>query len=310
MKIYNNISEIKRINSTVVALGNFDGVHKGHQELIKKTIDTAKIAGLSPAVFTFSNHPKNLLESSKIKNIITFSEKVDILEKLGVEYMFNLSFDSEIQKLSPEDFIQHLLLDKLKMKEAYCGFNYRFGSGAIGTPEILMQKGIEKGFKLHLMEPYMIDGVLVSSTLIRKFIEEGKVEECNKYMGRNYSVNGEVVVGNRLGKKIGFPTSNLSVDKSMVTPPNGVYTTRCVYKGISYNSITNLGEKPTVGNGEKNIETHIFDFDKELYGKEIKVEFIIKTRDEIKFDSLEKLSEQIRKDCLEARDFHEAKGIL
>ena len=307
MKIFNDINDIKNIEKTVIALGNFDGIHKGHQELIKRTTENAKIANLKSAVFTFANHPKNLHDQHKIKNIISFEEKIKVLEKLGVDYIFNLPFEENIKNLAPIDFIEQILVGKFKMKEGYCGFNYRFGINATGTPEILMKKGIEQGFGLHLMEPFLIDGVLVSSTLIRELIEDGRMEECTKYMGRHYAVNGEVVVGNRLGKTIGFPTSNLIIDKSMVTPPNGVYITTCTYNEKTYNSITNVGEKPTVGNFEKNIETHIFDFDKELYGKEIRVEFLKKTRDEKKFESIDVLCEQIKKDCLEAKAFHRGK---
>ncbi len=304
MKIFNELNKIFNIEETVVALGNFDGIHKGHQELIKRTVENGKLAGLKPAIFTFSNHPKILTNNEQIKSILSFQEKVDILQSLGVKYMFNLSFDDEIRTMSPDRFIDEILVGRLNMKEAYCGFNYRFGAKAAGTPELLIKKGIKKGFGLHLMEPYIIGDKLVSSTLIRTLIEEGRVDECKKYMGRNYSVNGEVVVGNRLGKTIGFPTSNLVIDKTMVTPPNGVYTTTCTYNENVYKSITNVGEKPTIGSYEKNIETHIFDFDKELYGKNIKVEFLKKTREEKKFETIEVLSEQIKKDCLEAKAYH------
>ena len=130
------------------------------------------------------------------------------------------------------------------------------------------------------------------------------MDECAKFLGRNYSVGGEVVVGNRLGKTLGFPTSNIMIDESMVTPPNGVYTTLCIYNGVKYPSITNVGVKPTIGTFSKNMETHIFNFDKELYGKHIKIEFVKKTRDEVKFSSKEELSAQIAKDCEEAKAFH------
>ncbi len=304
MKIFSDINETLNIDSTVVALGNFDGIHKGHQELIKRTVENGKLAGLVPAIFTFSNHPKILTNNEQIKSILPYEEKVNILKALGIQYMFNFRFNDEIRTMPANRFIDEILIGKLKMKEGYCGFNYRFGDKAAGSPEILMKKGIEKGFGLHLMEPYRIGNQLVSSTLIRQLIEQGRVDECEKYMGRHYSVYGEVVVGNKLGKTIGFPTSNLVIDKTMVTPPNGVYTTICTYNGIVYKSITNVGEKPTIGKHEKNIETHIFDFNKELYGKNIKVEFLKKTREEKTFRSIEALSEQIKKDCLEAKAFH------
>ena len=154
------------------------------------------------------------------------------------------------------------------------------------------------------MHPVTVDGGVVISTLIRGLIKSGEVDECYKYLGRNYDIGGEVVVGNRLGKSIGFPTSNIQIDETMVTPPNGVYITYCIYNGTKYPSITNVGVKPTIGEYKKNMETHIFNFDKELYGKHIKVEFIKMTRDEVKFGSVEELSQQIAKDCQQAKEYH------
>ena len=270
MKIFNTLEEIDNIEETVVALGNFDGVHKGHQQIILRTVKSAEAAGLKSAVFTFSNHPKNLMAGKTVvKNILYPEEKASIIEKL-----------------------------------AYCGFNYHFGYKASGTAETLMKEGMKRGFGIHIQEPFEIDGNLVSSTFIRKLIQNGQVDQCMKYMGRLYSIGGEVVVGNKLGRTIGFPTSNIMIDETMVTPPNGVYVTYCVYNGVHYPSITNVGVKPTIGTYHKNVETHIFNFDKELYGKMIRVEFLQKTRDEQKFESVEALSRQITDDCITARSFH------
>lgn len=305
MKIFNSLEEISDIDETVVALGNFDGVHKGHQEIISRTVKSAEAAGYKSAVFTFSNHPKNLMAGETVvKNILYPEEKAAIIEKLGVDYMFNIPFNQEILTMDPIDFIDKLLLGKFRMRQAYCGFNYHFGYKAAGDAEILMKEGIKKGFGIHIQEPFSIDGNLVSSTFIRGLIQEGCVDQCMKYMGRLYSIGGEVVVGNKLGRTIGFPTSNIMIDETMVTPPNGVYVTYCVYNGIRYPSITNVGVKPTIGTYHKNVETHIFNFDKELYGKTIRVEFLEKTRDERKFDSVEELSRQITDDCITARSYH------
>jgi len=305
MKIFNSLEEINHIENTVIALGNFDGVHRGHQELITRTVKSAEAAGLKSAVFTFANHPKNVTaKNTVVKNILYFDEKARMLENMGVDYMFNLPFDDSIRCLSPTDFINHLLIKKFKMKQAYCGFNYRFGYEAEGTPQILMEVGIEKGFGIHILEPFKIEGNLISSTFIRKLIDDGKVEKYPKYMGRWYSIGGEVVVGNKLGKTIGFPTSNLIIDEDMITPPNGVYVTQSFYNGTCYPSITNVGVKPTIGEYKKNVETHIFNFDKELYGKIIRVEFLKKMREERKFNSVEELSKQITSDCITARAYH------
>lgn len=305
MKIFNSLEEVKDIESTVVALGNFDGVHKGHQELIRRAVSNAEAAGFASAVFTFSNHPRNLLGNGlKVRNIMYREDKARIISELGIDYMFNIPFTEDIARMSPIDYIDDLLVDTFQMKEAYCGFNYHFGHKAAGDVKTLMDESLKKGFGIHVLEPFKVDGEVVSSSLIRKLIEEGEMDRCAKFLGRYYSIGGEVVVGNRLGKTIGFPTSNLVIDKSMASPPNGVYITYCTYNGVRYPSITNVGVKPTIGKFKKNVETHIFDFDRELYGKNIRVEFLRKTREERKFDSVEALSKQITDDCIMAKAFH------
>ncbi len=311
MQYFEKIEDIKDVSEAVVALGNFDGVHLGHQALISKTVEIAKKKGLKSAVFTFSNHPKNMLPMAKpVKSIIYNEEKRAIIESLGVDYMYNLPFTQEIMTMSPRQFVEELLVKKLAMKVGVCGFNFHFGYRGEGDPEVLEYLGKELGFEVCEMKPVEIEGNVVSSSLIRTLIASGRVDRCKTYMGRNYEIGGEVVVGNRLGRKLGFPTSNLVIDESMVTPPNGVYVTLCDYDGKKYPSVTNVGHKPTIGEYSKNVETHIFNFDKELYGKKIIVEFLEKTRDEVKFDSLEELSEQILRDCREAYEYHKDKGLL
>ena len=305
MKIFNSLDEIKDIRPCAVALGNFDGVHKGHQQLISKAVKAAGKHGIAAAVFTFSNHPRGMVEGGKeVRNIMYQEEKIALIEKLGVDYLFNIEFTRQIQTMEPAAFIEELLAGRLKAAEIFCGFNYRFGYKSAGNIRFLREEGKKLGIKVNVIEPVIIDGEVVSSTLIRGLIRSGDVDECCKFLGRNYDIGGEVVVGNRLGRKIGFPTSNIMIDENMVTPPNGVYITYCIYNGVKYPSVTNVGVKPTVGVYKKNMETHIFNFDKELYGKHIKVEFLKMTRDEVKFDSVEELSAQIARDCEEAKAWH------
>lgn len=305
METFNTLDEIKDIERSAVALGNFDGVHKGHRELILRAVETAKKHGIKSSVFTFSNHPKNLIPGQKkVKNIIYQEEKAALIEELGVDYLFNIEFTEDILTMDPEDFVEKLLVEKCKAAETFCGFNYHFGYKAAGDVKLLRKCGKKFGFAVNEIKPVIIDGELVSSTMIRGLIKSGEVDECYKYLGRNYDIGGEVVVGNKLGKSLGFPTSNIMIDESMVTPPNGVYITYCIYNGVRYPSVTNVGVKPTVGVFKKNMETHIFNFNKELYGKHIKVEFLKMTRDEVKFGSIEELSRQIGRDCEEAKAFH------
>lgn len=304
MKVFQTLAEIKNIEPCCIALGNFDGVHLGHQRLIGEAVNKAKKLGFKSGVFTFSTHPKNLLPGDKVKNILYNDEKAEIIESLGVDYLFNIEFTKEIMSMDPIAFIDELLVEKMNIREAFCGFNYHFGFKAAGNPDVLRKEGKEKSFNVNEMEAFEIEGKVVSSTLVRELIKTGDMAGCAKFLGRNYEIGGEVVVGNKLGRTLGFPTSNIMIDEGMVSPPNGVYVTYCTYNGKKYNSITNVGVKPTIGTYTKNVETHIFDFDKEIYGKNIIVEFVKKTRDEKKFASVEVLSEQVIKDCLDAKKFH------
>ena len=305
MKKFETIEDIVQIEPSCVALGNFDGVHVGHRQLIESAVEKAREKGLASAVFTFSNHPKSLIPGAKpVKNIVYREEKEALIEALGVDYYFNFAFTKEIMTMPPEAFVKTFLHDMMNAKEVFCGFNYHFGYKGEGDTKMLRILGAKYGFHVNEVKAVSIDGDVVSSTLIRNMIMAGEMEESSKYLGRNYDIGGEVVVGNRLGRTIGFPTSNIMIDESMVTPPNGVYITYCIYNGTKYPSITNVGIKPTIGSFKKNMETHIFNFDKELYGKQIKVEFIKKTRDEVKFRNIEELSAQIAKDCNEAKTYH------
>lgn len=305
MRVFTSLEQIKETDHTAIALGNFDGVHKGHQEVIGLAIKKAREKGLKSAVFTFSNHPRNMLAGKQVvENIVDPKEKIRLIDALSVDYFFCLPFDLQIQNTSPRDFLQGLLIDKLRMKEACCGFNYRFGKDGAGSPGTLRELSWELGFGLEMLDPYLIDGVLVSSSLIRQLIKEGNMEQCARYLGRRYALEGKVIQGNRLGRTISFPTSNVVIDPEMTAPADGVYVSRCRVGGLWHNSVTNVGNRPTIGDGVRAMETYIFDFESDIYGREIRVEFLKKIRDEIKFESVEALSKQIKKDCLTAREYH------
>ncbi|MBR5740489.1 MAG: hypothetical protein IKX81_04235, partial [Firmicutes bacterium] len=193
MKIFNTLEEIKDIPDTSLALGNFDGVHLGHQAIIREAVTTARkktSQGIpeKPAVFTFSTHPKNLIPGAKhVENIIYADEKRDLIESLGVEYYFDVEFTEDIMTMDPEDYVRELLVEKFHAKDVFCGFNYRFGYKAQGSTELLSALSEKYGFTLHVMPPIMADGEVVSSTLIRELIRSGDIDECDRFLGRNYT---------------------------------------------------------------------------------------------------------------------------
>ena len=291
---------------TAVALGNFDGVHKGHQMLIRECVAAAKEKGLQPSVFTFANHPVNEIAGRVvIKNIMTFEEKAEQLEALGVENLFSPVFEDAIRTKSAQAFVEDLLLERFSTQHAVCGFNYHFGHRAQGDANTLQELGRLHGFGVTVVPEIRINGQTVSSTLIRQIIDEGRIDEYRDFTGRLYCIDGKVVQGRHLGRRIGFPTVNLSLDTSEAFPMNGVYITLTTVDNMRLRSITNVGNKPTVGAFAKNAETHIFDFDGDLYGRDVRIEFIRMLRPERKFDNLEELQQEIHANCLQAQDFFE-----
>lgn len=305
MKIFKELNEIQNIENTATALGNFDGIHLGHQALMKEAVRQAKAKGLKSAVFTFSNHPKNVIsETNMVKNIIYNDEKEGIFEAMGVDYLFSLDYTKEFGAMSPEEFAKELLVKRFQAKHIVCGFNYRYGYRAEGDAQRLIQQGCILGFDVSVMEPVTLDGCVISSTLIRGLITQGEMEECSRFLGRNYSIGGTVIEGNHIGRTIGFPTCNITVDESMVVPANGVYVTYCRARGQLYPAITNVGAKPTIGMYQKNVETHLLDFQGDMYGEEIRVEFLKKLRDERKFENVEALAREIQLNCAAAREYH------
>ena len=307
MIIYTTLLEAKEgIESAAVALGNFDGVHKGHQALISECVASAKEQGISSVVFTFLNHPLNEIAGKcVVKSIMTLKEKAEAVEALGADIMVAVPFNEEIRKSSPEEFVKSVLVDSLSAKMAFCGFNYSFGYKGAGGPEQLTGLGNKYGFAVNVMDEFDIDGKPVSSTRIREALAAGDVESFETLSGRRYCISGRVIPGEHFGRKMGFPTVNLALNHDMALPANGVYITYIFVNNQRFNSVTNVGNKPSVGLFAKNAETHIFDFSGDLYGSDIKVEFVKMTRPEMRFDSLEALSRQIEQDCLDARAFHE-----
>ncbi|MDR1042442.1 MAG: helix-turn-helix domain-containing protein [Clostridiales Family XIII bacterium] len=226
MKVFTELARIRNIPPTAVALGNFDGVHLGHAELICRMAAHAHAHGLASAVFTFSNQPYNVIAGKTvIRGLATEEDKERLLGPLGVDYLFSFKFDEGFHSMTPSAFIDDLLLSAFCARAVFCGFNFRFGAKAAGNPELLREAGAEKGFDLIVMEPYRVDGELVSSTAIRGFVEEGDMASAAKFLGRPFTLSGEIIHGNGIGRSLGFPTANIAPPEGLVIPPYGVYVT-------------------------------------------------------------------------------------
>ena len=294
------INEEKIIEyGTTVALGNFDGVHLGHRELINTAISLARTSETTPSVLTFGCDFNEFKLGLTDTLLMSKAQKEVILSELGIELLYILDFCDEVKKMSPEEFVKKIILERLNAEIVIVGFNFRFGHKAKGDAQTLSELSEKYGFKVVIIPPIIKDDNLVSSTLIRRLISQGDVKNANKMLDRNYNMRGKVISGKGRGKKLGFATANLKSDIDYVSPKNGVYKTIVSCEGKDYKSITNIGTNPTFSDVGFSIETHIIDFDKDIYGDYIEVEFLDFVRKERKFNSIEELIEQVNKDIEE-----------
>lgn len=278
-----------------VALGFFDGVHIAHRKIIKAAADYAKEYDLVPVVLTFDKSPLEILRPDAARYLTQNDEKAHLIEKLGARTEF-LKTTEQLLNMSAEEFILDILIKKYNIKYAVCGYNYRFGREGSGDTELLKSFGAKYGFKTEIAPPIKSSGESVSSSRIRTLLADGGIREANTLLGRSFCVRGEVHHGKHLGRTLGFPTANVFFDKSCARLKNGVYKTQISIDGAAYKAITNIGINPTVGGESLRSETYIPAFDADLYGKEIKIEFIDFIRPEIKFESIDELKSQIKKD--------------
>lgn len=279
-----------------VALGSFDGLHSGHLSLVNKIIELANENKGRSIVYTFKNHPRTLIKGTTPPKLLMDNEsKEEILEALGVDLIYFEEFNEEYMKLTPEGFIKYLC-EKFKVKGIVVGFNYRFGYKNIGNIEMLKELSTKYGYELYVMEPCNYEDEVISSTRIRNELFNGNVDKAMKMLNRPYIIKGKVVHGKKLGRTIGFPTANLDYSKEILIPSKGVYYTNVEWQGKIYKGITSVGNNPTVNGNKLTIETYILDFNNDLYGHNIKVYFIKKIRDEKKFNSIDDLVIQLKKD--------------
>jgi riboflavin kinase/FMN adenylyltransferase len=291
-----------RWKQPVLALGNFDGVHRGHQKILERLRRVGAEHSLTPVVMTFDPHPPRVVRPDKAPPLLmTKAQKLDAIAALGVQGAAIVRFTPELSKWDPETFVRNVLVDWLHVSEVWVGANFLFGHDRSGNFTLLRSLGSAFGFKAEKIDPVRYKDFVVSSTRIRRLVAEARVDEAGALLGHQYYIDGTVVEGDRRGRTIGFPTANLSTDNELL-PPNGVYATTVTINGIVYASVTNIGVRPTVdSSGRTTIETHIFNADLDLYGVPIRVGFVQRLRDERAFESLDALKAQIAADCGRAR---------
>ena len=296
MEIFNisDISEIKKDNvRRVAALGFFDGIHNAHQKIIGDAV-SAVTEDFKSIVITLDKSPKEYFGKTSEELLTPINKKNELLESLGVDEVYYLEFNEKLQNLSAEDFIE-FILKELNVDKVFCGFDYRFGNKGLGTPKLIEENGIE----ISVQKEQAINGEKISTTALKKFVRDGDFEKYKEYAGRYYSISGLVVKGRQLGRTINFPTANLQLSEKYLLPEiNGVYITKIKVKDNIYKSITNIGYNPTVSNeqNKKFIETHILDFDEDIYDEEIEIYFYEFLRKEQKFESFNHLKEQLKLD--------------
>lgn len=308
MEIYGNVlkQDIKINRDTVVALGKFDGLHRGHRALIGMLAKAKKSDNMQAVAFAFTRSPKETLENESRKYILTSTEKRLFMEKSGIDILVECPVEEEILSMEPEDFIRDVLIEKLSVKKIFCGDDFRFGHKRRG--DVSMLKELEKsyGYETTVIRKLQYGNREISSTYIREEIAAGNISLANELLGYPYTVLGVVTDGRKLGRTLGFPTANIIPEKDKLLPPNGVYCTDVIADDRRYRAVTNIGTKPTV-NGDKNItiETNLLDEEIDLYGKTLELQFFEFVRPEKKFGSIEELKAAVNKDILICRKKYE-----
>lgn len=299
MKVYNNIEDFKDVKNPVVTTGTFDGVHLGHQKIISRLKEAAQEQDGETVMLTFYPHPRMVLfaEDNELKLLNTQEEKLELLEKYGVDHLIVYPFTKEFSRLTSVEFVRNILVNKIKTKRLIIGYNHHFGRNREGSFEHLKEYGPLYGFEVEEIPAEDIETIEISSTKIRKALQTGDIKTATTFLGHLYTLKGTVVEGLKLGRTIGYPTANIVVeDKYKLIPADGIYAVKIKHNSKMYNGMLSIGDNPTVAGKGRSIEVNIFDFDKDIYGESVTIYFVERLRDEIKFKGLEELRVQLVKD--------------
>ena len=310
MQIYHQIDDAGLSPAaSVVTMGNFDGIHLGHQALVLRSLEEARHRNVASVVLTFDPHPLKVLAPARAPRLIlTPEDKIELLQHLGIDVVINQRFDSSFASLDAEEFVRRFIVNRLKAKKIWVGRDLRFGHGRKGDVEQLVRWGEELDFEVGIVEPILVNGVRVSSSQIRQAIEAGRVDEARSSLGRYHFISGTVVEGNRRGRDLGFPTANIA-SCTEVIPSDGIYATLFHIGQERWLSVSSIGVNPTFGAGPRTVESYMLNFDRDIYGKKIKLAFVKKIREEKKFADVASLIAQIQEDVRSARAVFHSLGI-
>jgi len=298
LKIFHSINDFSSTKKTILTLGTFDGVHIGHKKILKKITQNIENQKYESLVLTFFPHPRMVLqEHSNIQLLNTIDEKIDLLEKIGIENLVIHPFDEAFSRLTAEEFVSSILVDRFHIQKIVIGHDHRFGRNRTANIDDLIAFGKQYGFEVEQISVQEINAISVSSTKIRNALLEGDMALSNNYLGYDYFLTGIVVKGKQLGRTIGFPTANLKIEENYkLIPKNGVYIVKSLFDGKTIFGMMNIGFNPTVNGEKQSIEVHYFDFDSDLYNQKIRVTILQRIRWEQKFESVDLLKEQLKKD--------------
>lgn len=293
----------------VVALGNFDGLHRGHLKLAEQVRRRAGERGGTPAAMIFEPHPPKVLRPDKAPPLLmTFEQKIEAFERAGLQGVAVVEFTEALSRWEPEVFVETVLVDWLRVAEVWVGANFLFGRDRSGTFTLLKALGDDRGFRVEKIDPVLYKDFVVSSTRIRHLLTEGRVDEAGALLGHHYFIDGTVVRGDGRGVALGCPTANLETENELL-PAHGIYATLAIVDGVTYPAVTSLGVRPTIGDNRLTVETHLLDGGRDLYGQRMRVAFVKWLREERRYDGLEPLREQIALDCAEARRLHDRLAV-
>jgi len=299
MKIYHNINEFKAVKNAVVTIGTFDGVHLGHRKIIERLKELADECGGETVILTFFPHPRMILhpEDESLKLINTIHEKAALLEQLGIDHLIITPFSRDFSNQSPEAYIRDVLVDTIGTKKIVIGYDHRFGKDRAGGFNDLLKLSTTYGYDVVEIPEQDINDVAVSSTLIREALLNGAIELANNFLGYPFFITGKVGRGDQIGRTIGYPTANIMIEESYkLIPDDGIFSAKVIIGDVSHKGMAYIGSRPTINGITRNIEVNIFDFDTEIYGEEISMQFFNYVRGDVKFDGLDALKTQLAKD--------------